>query len=35
MPIMKKTKGFVRCYRLDIGKDEGASFSLFRRCEEE
>ena len=29
MPIIKKTKGFVRYYWLDTGKGEGASLSVF------
>ena len=30
VPIIKKTKGFVRYYRLDTGKGEGASLSVFK-----
>jgi hypothetical protein len=29
VPIIKKTKGFVRYYWLDTGKGEGASLSVF------
>jgi hypothetical protein len=30
VPIIKKTKGFVRYYWLDTGNGEGASVSVFR-----
>ena len=30
VPIVKKAKGFVRYYRLDTGKGEGASVSVFK-----
>ena len=29
VPLIKKTKGFVRYYWLDTGKGEGASLSVF------
>ncbi|HEY4941610.1 MAG TPA: hypothetical protein VII56_09280 [Rhizomicrobium sp.] len=30
VPLLKKTRGFVRYYWLDTGKGEGASISVFR-----
>ncbi len=30
VPLIKKTKGFVRYYWLDTGNGEGASFSVFK-----
>jgi hypothetical protein len=30
VPIIKKTKGFVRYYWLDTGNGEGASVSVFK-----
>ena len=29
VPLLKKTRGFVRYYWLDTGKGEGASISVF------
>lgn len=30
VPLLKKSRGFVRYYWLDTGKGEGASISVFR-----
>lgn len=30
VPLIRRTKGFVRYYWVDTGHGEGASFSLFR-----
>lgn len=30
VPLIKKSKGFVRYYWLDTGKGEGASLSVFK-----
>ena len=30
VPLLKKTRGFVRYYWLDTGKGEGASISVFQ-----
>ena len=30
VPLVKKAKGFVRCYWLDTGNGNGASFGVFK-----